>query len=176
MKWIFSYIKRELYDYKFASNKAKYLGQCAVATLVIFIILIALNALQFVGIIASIGATLFIVFTSPHSELSRSKYIIGGYVLAITFGGLFGWCSGLIHDHMIPFIVDYRFIIFGTLALGFTVFGMVITNTEHPPAASLALGFVLDETTMRAVIVTLFALFVILSYRHIYREYMIDLI
>jgi len=45
--------------------------------------------------------------------------------------------------------------VFGAMSVGLAIFVMVITNTEHPPAASLALGLVLNEFNYRTVIVVL---------------------
>jgi CBS-domain-containing membrane protein len=44
-------------------------------------------------------------------------------------------------------------IIFGGLATGIAMFLMVMTRTEHPPAAALALGLVLNEWTAITLLV-----------------------
>ena len=44
-------------------------------------------------------------------------------------------------------------ILFGVLATGLAMFAMVITKTEHPPAAVLALGLVLNEWSMLTIVV-----------------------
>jgi CBS-domain-containing membrane protein len=47
------------------------------------------------------------------------------------------------------------YIVFGALAVGLAIFVMVITDTEHPPAAGLALGLVLDEYNHMTAVVAL---------------------
>ena len=42
--------------------------------------------------------------------------------------------------------------LFGGLAVGLAIFVMVITNTEHPPAASIALGLVLNGFEPRVIL------------------------
>ena len=44
-------------------------------------------------------------------------------------------------------------IIFAALATGIAMFIMVMTRTEHPPAAALALGLVLNEWTSLTLLV-----------------------
>jgi CBS-domain-containing membrane protein len=44
---------------------------------------------------------------------------------------------------------------FGALATGLAMFLMVVTKTEHPPAAALALGLVLNEWTLLTLVVVI---------------------
>jgi len=46
-------------------------------------------------------------------------------------------------------------IIFGSLATSVAMFVMVVTRTEHPPAAALALGLVLNEWNLLTLAVVL---------------------
>jgi CBS-domain-containing membrane protein len=46
-------------------------------------------------------------------------------------------------------------IIFGALAISLAMFTMVVTRTEHPPAAALALGLVLNEWDPVTLVVVL---------------------
>jgi CBS-domain-containing membrane protein len=43
------------------------------------------------------------------------------------------------------FVSNAAMIVFGALAISLAMFLMVFTRTEHPPAAALALGLVLNE-------------------------------
>jgi CBS-domain-containing membrane protein len=49
-------------------------------------------------------------------------------------------------------------IVFGALSVGLAILLMVVMNAEHPPAADLALGFVLNEWNFWTVIVVVFAI------------------
>jgi CBS-domain-containing membrane protein len=44
-------------------------------------------------------------------------------------------------------------VLFGAFATGLSMLVMVITRTEHPPAAALALGLVLNEWSMLTIAV-----------------------
>ncbi len=46
-------------------------------------------------------------------------------------------------------------IVFGALAISATMFVMVVTRTEHPPAAAMALGLVLNEWDLLTIVVVL---------------------
>ena len=43
----------------------------------------------------------------------------------------------------------------GAVAISLAMFTMVVTRTEHPPAAALALGLVLNEWTLLTLLVAL---------------------
>jgi CBS-domain-containing membrane protein len=101
--------------------------------MVIFIISIILIYLDFVfdvTLVASLGATSFILFTIPHKNASRVQYIVGGYMMGILVGSLCFY--GL---QLLPFIAPSTW---GAIAIGCSMFIMVIFNFEHPPAAAVA--------------------------------------
>ena len=95
-------------------------------------------------LIAALGASAFIAFAVPHSPHSGPRNMIGGYTIGIVAGCLMATLesamniqgSGAAHAVMV---------IFGAMAISLAMFMMVVTRTEHPPAAALALGLVLNE-------------------------------
>ena len=52
-------------------------------------------------------------------------------------------------------IAHATLIVFGSLAISTAMFVMVVTRTEHPPAAALALGLVLNEWNLLTLAVVL---------------------
>ena len=70
--------------------------------------------------------------------------MIGGYIVGILAGGTMSYLNMSV-DVSIPFVENAAMIIFGALATSLAMFVMVVTKTEHPPAAALALGLVLNE-------------------------------
>jgi CBS-domain-containing membrane protein len=79
--------------------------------------------------------------------------MIGGYVVGIFAGALMSTLATLIDvsantDHAIM-------IVFGAFAISLAMFTMVVTRTEHPPAAALALGLVLNEWNLLTLLVVL---------------------
>ena len=97
---------------------------------------------------------MFIAFTIPKANLSRPRFLIGGYVVAVCCGCLCSWLMSLSSWQTVA-IRSFPNAAFGALAVGLTMFIMVLTDTEHPPAAGLALGFVLNEWDVRTVVIVL---------------------
>jgi len=145
----------KVFDEKFRSNKVRYVLQCILATLSIFIVLLILDAVSNAAIIAALGASSFIVFTMPEAKASRPRFLIGGYLVGIAAGCLCHYLSLVPLLRQLPIIQEFSYVVFGAMSVGLAIFVMVITNTEHPPAASLALGLVLNEFNYRTVIVVL---------------------
>jgi CBS-domain-containing membrane protein len=135
-----------LIDKKFKDNKARYILQCALATVCVLIILFVLDPLTDTTTIAALGASSFIAFTMPHKRVSRPRLMIGGYVIGLIVGyicfRLLTWPTLVV----LEIVQRYGQVAFGALAVGTSIFLMVITDSEHPPAAGLALAFVITGT------------------------------
>jgi len=56
------------------------------------------------------------------------------------------------------------------------MFVMVTTNTEHPPGAAIALGFVLNEWDIMTVVVVLAGISAISLVKELVRDRLIDLL
>jgi len=144
-------------DRRFHKHVARYLAQCALATLAVAVILLILGEIQQAVIAASLGASSFIAFTMPHTNASRPRYLVGGYVCGIAsgvamqgLGEFLGWTVGTPPWEQWPV---HGAVLFGAGAVGLAIFLMVITDTEHPPAGGLALGVVLAEWDPVALVV-----------------------
>lgn len=64
----------------------------------------------------------------------------------------------------------------GAISVGLSIFLMVITDTEHPPAAGLALAFVLNTWNLKTVIFVVFAAVLLSLVKHLFRNRLKDLI
>jgi len=144
-------------DRKFHKHVGRYLFQCALAALAVAVILLILSEIRQAVIVASLGASSFIAFTMPHTNASRPRYLVGGYVCGIAsgvamqaLGHFVGRTAGAAAWEQWPI---HGAVLFGAAAVGLAIFLMVITNTEHPPAGGLALGVVLAEWDVLALIV-----------------------
>ena len=156
-------------DSNFLKDKKSYIVQTLLATAVVFIVLLLLDTMSDSTVIASIGASSFIAFTMPHYRVSRPRYMIGGYVVAVIVGFAVYLLQG------IPsFSVPHALL--GALAVGLSIFIMVVTNTEHPPAAGLALGFVLNQFTPWVVFVVMTGIIAISALKTLLKPYMKDLL
>lgn len=148
-------------DREFRQHWQNYVLQSILATLAVFIVLYFLS-LQHAVIIASIGATAFIVFAMPDSITSQPRNVIGGQLVGLSFGFLFS---------MFP---QYPIIMY-SLAVGASIFTMVVIDMEHPPAAGTALGVAITGITWE-VFVAIVASIILLSIIHVlFKPYIRDL-
>jgi CBS-domain-containing membrane protein len=136
-----------LIDDKIKSNWKSYVIQSGFTALSVFIIILILE-MEHAVVIASIGATAFIVFAMPNNITAKPKKIIGGHI------------AGLI-------IIINAF--FYAAAVGVTFLIMVITDTEHPPAAGTALGLSITGYSFEAAVAVLTSV-IILSFIHLFAK------
>jgi len=151
MKEYFKNIKRE-----FKGHAGNYVFQCLLATITVFIILYILT-LQNVVIVASMGSTAFVVFALPRSVSAQPKCVIGGNLVGLLCGTL---CS------LFTIASDLLTLVLYAVAVGLSIFIMVIINTEHPPASGLALGVAIRGYSLK-VALTVITFSILLSIVHI---------
>ena len=162
-------------DRKAKENLGRYVFQCGLATLIILVIFMFFDVLLGASLIASLGATSFIVFALPTSRSAQPRRLLGGYVIATLCGVA---CSLLAAS---PLILSTRLgqnrvlVVFGALAVGIAMFTMAITNTEHPPAAGLALGFVADSWDWGTILFVLGAVVLLVLAKGLLRNTLLDL-
>jgi len=139
--------RARLIDEKFKTNKLRYVLQCALAGVAMAVVLILLTPISNAAVIAALGASSFIAFGLPYRATSRTRFLIGGYVAGVVAGGLCFWLRSVTPlPAQLGVIPAFPNVVFGAIAVAAATFVMVVTNTEHPPAVGLALGFVLlDE-------------------------------
>jgi CBS-domain-containing membrane protein len=132
-------------DKEFKHNVARYILQCALATLIIAIVLVFLDVLTHTATVAALGASSFIAFTMPAYDVSKPRFMIGGYLVGISVGCFCHFLS--LSPWMASLFVSQRTssIVFGALSVGLAIFLMVVTDTEHAPATSVALGLMLEK-------------------------------
>jgi CBS-domain-containing membrane protein len=122
-----------------------YTYQSLLATAVIFIILLLLN-LEHAVVIASIGATAFIVFTMPRNITAAPRRVIGGHIIGFICGSAFAFIP---HSTVLVASLVYA------LAVGTTIFLMVALDVEHPPAGGTALGVAITGFSINVMVAVL---------------------
>lgn len=163
-------------DQEFIRHKGRYLFQASLAALSMFVVLMILDARSNSAVIAALGASSFIIFVVPEAKVSRPRFMIGGYVVGIASGYV---CHGLSHLSFPPalaFAGNFSMEIFGALAVGLAIFLMTVTDTEHPPAASLALGLVLNDFNHGTLIVVMSGVVSLCVLRWMFKPIMKNLI
>ena len=153
-------------DVKFKKMCNYYIAQSFFASVAVFIVLLVLG-LQRAVIIASIGASAFIVFAMPSSVTAQSRNIIGGYLVGLTAGSL---CALVSYNSFLLSIIMYSF------AVGISIFVMVTTNTEHPPASGITLGIAIGGLSLQVVITIIVSAVVLSAYHHFFKHRLKDLI
>jgi len=126
-----------LIDDKFRENPAHFLLQSLLAFVVIAAIVLLMGALTRGAVVAALGASAFIVFAMPAHKTASPRNLIGGHLLCMAIGSL---CSIPLRLDLVP-VTEISVGLLGAAAVSLAIFGMVATDTEHPPAAGNALAF-----------------------------------
>jgi CBS-domain-containing membrane protein len=155
-------------------NIKRYLVQCGLATAVVLVLLLVMDTVTQTVLIAALGASTFIAFAVPRSLQSSPRHLIGGYLVGTLVGSLISilhtmvdWAS-LMDPHA-------GLIVFGALSIGLTMFLMVMTSTEHPPAAALALGIVINEWDLLTLVVVMAGAIVLSMVKQLILPLLMDL-
>lgn len=147
-----------------------YVFQSLLATLIIFIVLLSLNIRDDAAIIASIGATTFIVFAMPKSITAGPRNIIGGHLVGLVCGFL---CSSIPQPSFLNPVFTCSFTY--ALAVGLAIFIMVVTDTEHPPAAGTALGVAIKGFSLNVTIAVVASVVVLSLIHRLFKRHLKDL-
>ncbi len=147
-------IRPYLVDPNFAANRWHYVLQCLFVSLAMLLVLLMLDSVYQTVLIAALGASSVVAFAAPSMRVSRPRCLIGGYLVGIVVGCT---VSSLVTAAGGVVSLDERNvrIVLGALAVGIAMFLMVTTDTEHPPGAAVALGFVLNDWEPMTVAVVL---------------------
>ncbi|MFP3896739.1 MAG: HPP family protein [Anaerolineales bacterium] len=160
----------------FERKQRRYVLQGALATATILGIFFLLDVLLRSTLVSSLGASTFIAFAMPHSRQARSRALVGGYMVGTLCGTLCSLAADCALAASTGLNPRTRLIIFGALAIGLAILIMLVTDTGHPPAAGLALGFVADPWTETTVLFVLSAISLLALTRYFLRHVLIDLV
>ena len=135
----------------FRRRSFSYVFQCGLATVALFVILLLQDAVLQAAIIVAVASTAFTIFVFPNSLASTPRKVIGGHAMAVIVGSI---VAAMLHVPAVASAVqDSRYILdlIAALAVGAGILAMVLTNTEHPPAAGTVLGLVIHEWSWSVV-------------------------
>jgi len=141
---------------KFRTLWKYYIYQSLLAAAVMLIVFLILTE-NYPVIIASIGATAFIVFAMPKYVTAEPMRVIGGHFMGIISGSLFSFIP--------PLPTTYSLTIYSALAVALSIFLMVVLDMEHPPASGTALGIALKGFNI-TVVITVIVSVILLSVAH----------
>ncbi len=101
--------------------------------------------------------------------------MIGGYLTGIFAGALMSTLN-MAFDFTDMVLAHVSLIVFAALATGLAMFLMVVTKTEHPPAAALALGLVLNEWAPLTLVVVILGITALSICKRLVLPYLMDLL
>jgi CBS-domain-containing membrane protein len=142
-----------------------YVFQSLLATGALLVVILVLT-LQEAVVVASIGATVFIVFATPESLTAQPRNVVGGHIVGILSGAL---------AHMIPHSTFTHSITVYALAVGVSMFIMVVTDTEHPPASGTALSVAMSGPSLGLAAAIVASAAVLSLIHRLLRPYLRDL-
>jgi CBS-domain-containing membrane protein len=144
-----------LFDPQLKTHFPSYLLQSLIAVAVLLIILTVLEVEAHLAIVASMGASTFVIFAMPKTTQAQPRYVIGGHTVGLLSGSIcylpFLWPSSF----MGSLRVEFLYVFGGAIAVGIAIFLMSITNTEHAPAAGTALGIIVHGFNWQVVVFVL---------------------
>ncbi len=161
------HVRRELARLRqeFKAQWKYYVRQTFAASVIVFIVLLLLE-MQHAVIIASIGASVFIVFAMPKNITAHPRRIIGGYLCGFFTGALFA---------LIPQPFELISFILYSAAVGISIFLMVALDVEHPPASGITLGTVISGVSTQIAIAVIISSSVLSLAQHFGRRFLKDL-
>lgn len=139
-----------------------YLLQCLLATVALVILAIAMGKDKIV-LISAIAATTCIVFTLPSTNSARAKNVIGSHLIGVACGAVFSFTT-------LPYFIEWP------VAVGFTIFFMLVLGLVHPPAAGTALAVAINQAPFETLVTILTATILLSLTRFALKKYLKTLI
>jgi CBS-domain-containing membrane protein len=165
----------QVLDPRFFGNWRQYVLQCLFVTATMVVILALLDSVHETVLVAALGASSVVAFSAPSLRASRPRCLMGGYLVGVIVGcgmSLLVTATG----GLVSLDEHSSRILLGAIAVGLAMFIMVVTNTEHPPAAAIAFGLILHEWDIVTVAVVMAGITSISIIKEFVRRHLIDLL
>jgi len=131
----------QIFDKKLKKYFTNYIIQSLLATITLIIILYFENIFTNTAVVASLGATTFIIFAMPKYATAQPRRVIGGHIICIIVGIFCSYLFSHIQNENNFFLSHEMLkILIPAISVGLAIFTMVITNTEHPPCRRYCFG------------------------------------
>jgi CBS-domain-containing membrane protein len=161
----------KLFDERFRRDPKHYLLQSALAFAVVGGIVATFGALTHGAVVAALGASAFIVFAMPKHDTAQPRRLLGGHAVCMAVGLL---CSVVFRFDLLP-ATSLAVGAIAAAAVSLAMFVMVVTNTEHPPAAGNALAFAIGSVGLDHALFTLGAVLFLAAAHRALRPWLRDL-
>ena len=168
-------VRRGVYliDRNFLRRPKAYAVQAVLAAITVAIVMVLQDTVSSIGVTTAVGATAFIVFQMPHSHMARPRRVIGGHLVAVVVGLL----ASLIAHELLgePYGGSIGVDVIAATALGFTMLGMAMTDTEHPPGAATVVSLVLRPHPLESGVLILGSAIALSIIHHYTKRWLINL-
>ena len=167
----------QIFDRKLKKYFPNYILQSLLATIALTIILYFENIFTNTAVVASLGATTFIIFAMPKYTTAQPRRVIGGHIIGIIVGVFCFYIASLAQNRE-GFLLTQNIlkILIPSLSVGLSIFVMVITNTEHPPAAGTALGIVVQGWSYSTIVIILITISLLSMTKYLLKPWLKDLV
>ena len=167
----------QIFDKKLKKFFPNYLLQSLLATMALTIILYFENIFTGSAVVASLGATTFIIFAMPNYTTAQPRKVMGGHIIGIIVGVFCFYIASFAQNSKNFFLAQNVVkILFPSLSVGLSIFIMVITNTEHPPAAGTALGIVIQGWSYSTILFILITISLLSLIKYLLKSWLKDLV
>ena len=165
-----------LFDPRLKRHALNYAFQPVLATLTLLTILLVGDVVLNAAIVDAMASTVFTIFVVPDSIASTPRRVVGGHTAGVVAGSAVAAVVAVLE---IPMAADSARAILVTVAaltVCLSIVLMVLTNTEHPPAAGAALGLVIHDWSLWSVGVILVSAVALSILRAILRPRLVNLL
>ena len=167
----------QIFDRKLKKYFPNYILQSLLATIALTIILYFENIFTNTAVVASLGATTFVIFAMPKYATAQPRRVMGGHIFGIIVGIFCSYLYSHIQNENNFFLSQEMLkILIPSLSVGLSIFFMVITNTEHPPAAGTALGIVVQGWSYSTILVILITISLLSLTKYLLKPWLKDLV
>lgn len=165
-----------VFDVRFFHQKKHYLGQAALAALVMMILLVMVDSVADAVLAVGLASSAVVIFMRPNSRSAALRPLLGGHAIGLAVGMaisvLIYHPDWLLLDYSVShWVVD----IMAASALGIVILLMSITDTEHPPAAATAVGFAWEGLELTVVGLFIAGVLVLVASKVALRGFLRDL-
>ena len=165
-----------LADRRLAARSRSYAFQSALATLSLLAIVVVEDVVLNIAIVVAMASTVFTIFVVPDSVAATPRKVIGGHVAGIIAGSIVVAILGIPDIYAIVESSPSIRNAVAALTLGLSMVIMVVTDTEHPPAAGAALGLVIHGWSWSSVGVIIIGAVVLSAIRIALRPRLVNLL
>lgn len=168
-------VRRGVYliDRNFLRRPKSYAVQAILAATTVAIVMVLQDSVSSIGVTTAVGATAFIVFQMPHSRMAQTRKVVGGHAVAVVVGLV----ASLIAHEVLgePYGGTIGIDVIAAAALGFTMLGMAMTDTEHPPGAATVVSLVLRPHPLESGALILISAVALSLIHHYTKRWLINL-